>query len=147
MKKEIKIDKDNKFEINTSLGFLYVYEEEFGRDILPELVPLIESILGAAADALENDVDVRDIISEAMGAFAGTNATTITNILWAMAKNADEDIPGPRDWFNSFDKFPADEIFLKAFWSLCDSSISSKKAKRLKAMMEKTLEKNSLSTN
>lgn len=144
MIKEIKVDKDTKFEINTAYGWLYIYEEYTGEDVLPQLVPLIESVLGAVADSLDGDVDARDIISEAMGAMAGTKATTLTNILWAMAKNADETIPNAKEWYNSFDKMPGDEVFGEALWCLAQT-LTPKKAQRLKAAMKEAMKTGKIS--
>lgn len=134
MIKEIKVDKDHKFEINTAFGWLYKYKEYFGEDILPELVPMIDSALGVMAEVIDgNETDLRDIIAEAMGAFAGTDSTTVTNIIWALAKNADPDIPKAEDWFNSFEVFPTDEIVPEIFWTLAETYVTTKKVKGLKA--------------
>lgn len=138
MRKEIKVDKDHKFEINTSFGWAYVYKEYFGEDILPEVVPLLESALGIAADFLDQTTisDVRDIISEIAGTLAGTELTTVTNVLWSMAKNADDDIPDVKEWFNGFERFPVDEILPQVVWTLAESTISTKKVKSLKDRMK-----------
>ena len=140
MKKEIKIDKDNKFEINTGFGWLYKYREYFGEDILPQLVPLIESTAGIAIETLDGDetADPREILGEAMATFAGTEITTLTNVIWALAKNADESIPKAEDWFNQFDKFPVDKILPEIFFILADTFVSTKKAQSLKDMMKAT---------
>lgn len=139
MIREIKIDKDNKFEINTSYGWLYTYKEHFGEDILPEIVPLMESAIGIAADIFENNdaVDARDVISEIAGTIAGTEATTLTNVIWALAKNANDDLPNAREWYNSFETFPMDKVIPEAFWALCESTVSQKKVKSLKEQIKK----------
>ena len=134
MIKEIKVDKDHKFEINTAFGWLYKYKAYFGEDILPELVPMIDSAFGVAANVLDEDnADLRDIVAEAMGAFAGTESTTVTNIIWALAKNADPDIPNAEEWFNKFETFPADRIVPEIFWTLAETYITRKKVESLKA--------------
>lgn len=139
MKKEIKVDKDHKFTIDTGLGWAYVYKEEFGMDVLPETVPLIESAFGIAADFYESkeEIAVRDIISEAAGTLSGTDLTTITNIIWALAKNADESIPGPREFYNQFDCFSVPDILPKIMWAMADGIMPSKKVKSLKEKIEK----------
>lgn len=139
MIREIKIDKYNKFEINTSYGWLYIYKEHFGEDILPEIVPLMESAIGIAADIFENNdaVDARDVISEIAGTIAGTEATTLTNVIWALAKNANDDLPNARKWYNSFETFPMDKVIPEAFWALCESTVSQKKVKSLKEQIKK----------
>ena len=139
MKKEIKVDKDHKFTIDTGLGWAYVYKEEFGMDVLPETVPLIESAFGIAADFYDSSeaATVRDLISEAAGTLSGTDLTTLTNIIWALAKNADESIPEPREFYNQFDCFSVTEILPKIIWTMADSILPTKKVKSLKEKIEK----------
>lgn len=143
MRKEIKVDKDNKFEINTAAGWLYVYKEYFGNDILPELVPMMDSVLGVAAEIMDEkgSGDPRDVIAEAMGAFAGTDLTTLTNIIWALAKNADPNIPNVQEWFNKFETFPTDEIVSEIFWTLAGTYITKKKVQSLKTKLKTFQEK------
>lgn len=142
MIKEIKVDKDNKFEINTAFGWLYKYKEYFGEDILPALVPMIDSAVGVVASAVDEDrADVRDIVAEAMGAFAGTESTTVTNIIWALAKNADPNIPRADEWFNKFERFPVDRIIPEIFWTLAESYATTKKVEGLKARIKSAEEK------
>lgn len=139
MKKEIKVDKDHKFMIDTGLGWAYVYKEQFGTDVLPETVPLIESAFGIAADFYDSSdaVTVRDLISEAAGTLSGTDLTTLTNIIWALAKNADESIPEPREFYNQFDCFSVTDILPKIIWTMADSILPTKKVKSLKETIEK----------
>lgn len=142
MIKEIKVDKDHKFKINTAFGWLYKYREHFGEDILPELVPMLDAALGVAANVFdENDADLRDVVAEAMGAFAGTEATTVTNIIWALAKNADPEIPDAAEWYNGFDRFPVDEIAPAVFWTLAETYMTTKKFKSLKEKAKARAEK------
>lgn len=139
MKKEIKVDKDHKFMIDTGLGWAYVYKEQFGTDVLPETVPLIESAFGIAADFYDSSeaVSARDIISEAAGTLSGTDLTTLTNIIWALAKNADDSIPEPREFYNQFDCFSVTDVLPKIVWTMADSIMPTKKVKSLKATIEK----------
>lgn len=131
-----------KADINSSAGWLYVYRNQFGHDILPDLMPVIESVIGAIASVLEESGGVfnektlakamnNDALVDAFIKMAGMQVLTIFNIFWAMAKNADGTIPGPEDYFNSFDRFPVDEIVPELFYAIVDSSVSSKNATRL----------------
>ena len=52
MKKTILIE-DQPIEINSSLGWLFCYREQFGHDILPDLLPLLDAALGALANMYE----------------------------------------------------------------------------------------------
>ena len=131
-----------KVELNTSAGWLFVYRNRFGHDIFPDLMPIIESIVGAIATMLENgEAEVTpdgiknlmndDTITDAFIKLAGMEITTIYQVLWAMAYNADKTIGGPEDFFNSFEKFPLDVIIPELFTAIVESSVSSKNGERL----------------
>ena len=128
-------------EINTSAGWFYVYRNQFGRDILPDLMPVIEGVLNAIGDMLQGSPVVEDLLDtadpetayvnvdaiiDAMVKIAGLELTTILNIVWAMACNANKDIEAPRDWFNKFDTFPMDEIVPALAYDIIESTVSSK---------------------
>lgn len=133
-------------DINTSAGWFYVYRNQFGRDILPDLMPVIEGVLNAIGDMLQGSPVVEDLLDtadpekayvntdaviEAMVKIAGLELTTILNIVWAMACNANKDIEAPRDWFNKFDTFPMDEIVPDLAYDIIESTVSSKNVNSL----------------
>lgn len=142
MKKTIKINDEQKFEINSSSGWLYAYQEQFGHDVLPVLLPAAEALLQIMADLMkdgEND-NVADMlanadeetISNAFITLAGMQLTTVTNIVWAMAKNANDNIESPREWLNSFDVFPWDIVVPQVLGAALEACISKKKFEKLK---------------
>lgn len=131
-----------KVELNTSAGWLFVYRNRFGHDIFPDLMPIIESVVGAIATMLENgEAEVTpdsmkklmndDTITDAFIKLAGMEITTVYQVLWAMAYNADKSIGGPEDFFNSFEKFPLDVVIPELFTAIVESSVSSKNGERL----------------
>lgn len=141
MIRTIQID-DQQVEINTSAGWLYAYRNRFGHDILPDIMPIIESILQAIASVLEesegelNEKNLaaamnNDALIDAFIKMAGMEIVTVYNILWAMIYNKDRTIPGPEDYFNRFDRIPMDEVVLELFEAIVDSSVSSKNSARL----------------
>lgn len=147
-------------EVNTSAGWLYAYRERFGHDILPDLMPILESVLNAAASILEEadgEINQKTALAamnnenfvQAFISLAGMEFTTVFNIFWAMAYNKDQSIPAPREYMNQFERFPLDEVLPELFYALVDSSVSSKNAERLLTMLKKAkklTEKESLST-
>lgn len=150
MIKTIRID-DRSVEINTSAGWLYEYRENFGHDILPDIMPILESVLNATASVLNesggkfNEKEIlkamnNDFLVDAFIKMAGMEMTTLYNIFWALAKNADNSIEQPKAYFNGFDVFPMDEILPMMFSSIVDSSISSKNAKSLLEKIRKMRE-------
>ena len=131
-----------KVDLNTSAGWLFVYRNRFGHDIFPDLMPIIESIVSAIATMLENgEAEVTpdgiknlmndDTITDAFIKLAGMEITTVYQVLWAMAYNADKSIGGPEDFFNSFEKFPLDVVIPELFAAIVESSVSSKNGERL----------------
>ena len=131
-----------KVDLNTSAGWLFAYKNRFGHDIFPDMMPIIESVVGALASLLEsgetelNAGNVKglmddDTITDAFIKLAGMEITTVYQVLWAMAYNADKSIGGPEDFFNSFEKFPLDVIIPELFTAIVESSVSSKNGMRL----------------
>ena len=136
-------------EINTSAGWLFVYRRQFGRDILPDIMPVIESILAAVAELLEgaekDEISLKEIaeaaqtgaLVEAFTKMAGMELMTVYQIFYAMAKNAEKNIQPPEEYFNSFEVFPLDVIMPEMFRGIVESSISSKNSKSLLEMIRK----------
>lgn len=142
MKKTIKIDDEQKFEINSSSGWLYAYQEQFGHDVLPVLLPAAEALLQTMGDLMkdsksDNVADIlaaadEETISNAFITLSGMQLTTVTNIVWAMAKNANDSIESPREWLNSFDVFPWDIVVPQVLSAALEACISKKKFEKLK---------------
>ena len=142
MKKTIKINDEQKFEINSSSGWLYAYQEQFGHDVLPVLLPAAEALLQTMADLMKDSKsdNVGDIlaaadeetISNAFITLSGMQLTTVTNIVWSMAKNANDSIESPREWLNSFDVFPWDIVVPQVLGAALEACISKKKFEKLK---------------
>lgn len=141
MIREIRIE-DKKIEIDSSAGWLYEYRDRFGHDILPDIMPIIESVLAAGISVLQesggevNEKTIMDALNndalvEAFIKVSGMETLTIFNIFWAMAYNANDKIPGPKEFFNQFERFPLDIVVPALFYTIIDSSISSKNAERL----------------
>lgn len=154
MIKTIKINKDQSIELNSSMGWLLVYRENFGHDILPDVMPIIESGLSMAIELLQGstvninkdgaEIDANEIInnidSGILSSFfinlSGLETTSIMQIVWAMAKNANDDIPNMIEYYNGFDNFPLDVIMPKVVRAIIDSTVSSKNAKRLLTILK-----------
>ena len=125
MRKTIKLENKKSIKINTSWNWAYIYQEYFGHDIIPDLVPAIDAFLKTFTQIVNGEeADDLDIY--------GLEITTMTNIVWALAKNADENIPDVNEWLDEYDKFPLDIIVPEVVEALADSMISSKKAELLR---------------
>lgn len=146
MIKTIKINKEQSVTLNSAAGWFLVYREQFGRDILPDIMPMIEGLLTAGINALKNmdgthftlDMIDNDVLTDFFINISGLESVTVMQIVWAMAKNADDDTAPPELWFNQFDVFPFDVVIPKVLRLIIDSSVSSKNAKRLLDLLKTT---------
>ena len=145
MIKEINISENQKIKLNASLGWVLRYRAQFGHDILPDLLPMLESGLVLVGEAMDESGELEwrkllefDNVSSAMISFAGAEFTTALNIIWAMAKNADDSIPAPFEWANQFDNFPLDKIIPEVLDAVISTVVSEKNRKRLGALKKKT---------
>lgn len=154
MIKDIKIDSKNKITINSGAGWYLIYRSQFGHDILPDLMPMIEALISAAAAVIGKDevitlqsvakaVDDGDLYS-ALNSMSGLEVVTVINIAWAMAKNANRDIPEPETWINQYENFPFDVVVPQVLEMAIKGSVSTKNWKRLldlkKSLKETTVQ-------
>lgn len=148
MKDIIKLENGQEITIDNNLAWLMEYQNQFGEDILPSLMPLIMSLsdlIGSIAESNEidiNNVNSQDLLrilkmDESMDAWFKLSAfktTDIINIIWAMAKTADDRIGPPIKWIRQFeDGFPVDVILPKAAALVVKGVVSSKNWDRLTA--------------
>lgn len=153
MRRTINID-EHSIEVNTSMGWLFIYKNTFGHDVLPDLMPLVEAALSGLAEILgsgsikgdksidpEKALDLMnaDALVEMFIKLAGMELTTVLQIFWAMAKNAYRDIPPAEVFYGALDRFPMDEIVPMLFYAIVESSVSSKNAKSLLERMRKQI--------
>lgn len=133
MKKIIEIE-GQPIEIDSSLGWLFCYREQFGHDIMPDLLPLLDAALGALNELGEESNVVEMLDEEAVGriivALSSLEFVTVINILWAMNKNAGG-MQNPMTFANQFDVFPMDIVVPELFRVIVESSVSSKNSESL----------------
>ena len=155
MEKKIKLDNKTSITLNNNVGWLFLYKDQFGRDIVPTLVPVlnagIDLVFGIYRETggKINKETIMSIdtnaLTEAIYNAAAIESVDLLNIVWALAKNADEEIPEPREWFKQFDVFPVDVIAPAVFELIFKAMVSTKNLKRLQNMKE-SLQPNSIST-
>lgn len=149
MEKIIKIgDKDVR--LNNNIGWTMDYRDQFGKDILPVIMPfitvMIESISSVLADAELNGEITSQTIGEALSGrsfdvvlplYQAEFNELVINVIWAMAKNANENIEPPRKWIRQFDSFYLDEILPELVELVLRGLVSSKNLKRLEGIRKK----------
>lgn len=150
MIKTITLETGDKIELNSSMGWIYTYQESFGHDILVVLMPAIEATLRAALEMMKASPDgsigsdniaqilenVEDqVLTDAIITLTGLRFTTLTNIVWSMAKNADESLPAPKEWLNQFETFPLEKLVPEAMKLIIESSVQKKTSTKLMAKL------------
>lgn len=157
MEKTIKIGKKS-VRLNNNISWAIVYRDQFGRDIIPALMPLLASALDIISGLINEtgkteDIELSDLAKLADGDallnavihLGGFEFTDLICITWALAKCADEDIPAPREWIAQFDSFPIDVIAPEVFTLIFKGVVSSKNLKRLEDL-KKRIQPTSIST-
>lgn len=145
MIKTISINEEQDVTLSNNVGWLLVYKDQFGQDIVPSLIPilnagidLVYSIYTTTGGKLDKDTIAKldtDVIEAAIYKLAGFEMVDFLNVVWAMAKNADDKIPEPRKWLNQFEVFPMDLIVPAVFDLLYKGMVSSKNSKRLQELI------------
>lgn len=141
MEKKVKLDSKNSILLNNNVGWLFIYKDQFGRDIVPSLVPVlnagIDLVFGIYKELGGNITKERLMqvdpaaLTDAIYAMAVIESVDLIHIVWALAKNADEEIPEPREWVKQFDVFPIDIIAPEVYNLVFKSMVSTKNLKRL----------------
>lgn len=150
---KIKISKDNEINLDSSMGWLLKYREQFGRDILPDLLPLISATVDFLIKTFLKDIDKKNVkydvvlknidsdeLDDLMIKFSMLEFTTIINIVWALNANFNSrnniEIQNPTEWAEEMENFPLDEIIPKVVKLLLKSTMSSKKMTSLQKYLD-----------
>ena len=144
MEKVITIDgKDVK--LNNNGAWAMEYQDQFGKDILPVILPLAASVAEALAAVLadtDGNVSTKALAEAVQGRTMDILAPIyqtevvdlVYNVTWALAKNADPDIPEPKRWIRQFDNFPLDVVVPEVYGMIMQGFTSSKNLKRLEEL-------------
>lgn len=114
MEKILNIDGRN-VKFKSTGAYLLRYKQYFKRDAIQDILRL--------ADAIDEETSkVKNIDALDLEVFF--------NLIWALAKTADNNLPSPIEWLDTFSEFPLEEIIPEVvdliFGSL-KSSVNSKK--------------------
>lgn len=143
MEKIIKIGKQ-EVRLNNNVAWTMEYRDQFGKDIVPALMPVLASIIEGVSTIVSesggSEISVADIADAVQGRsmevllplFQIEFVDTIINVTWAMAKAADENIEPPKRWVRQFEEFPLDVVVPAVYELVLKGFVSSKNLKRLK---------------
>ena len=139
-------EKTIELALSNNMSWVMEYKDQFNTDILPVLMPLLLSLTNVLAGLAEagvkfEEINVNDLkkilgtdsMTEAMYKLAAFEFTDFLNIVWALNKAADENIPEPRKWVRQFETFPLDDIAPVVFELVAKGVMSSKTWERLQA--------------
>ena len=149
MEKTVKLDSKTSIKLSNNIGWMMVYKNQFGRDIVPVLIPALNAVVEVALQ-VARDTDGKgvagvaevlrvldtDTVTEAMIDLAGVELVDLINIVWAMAKAADDDIEEPMEWAKTLPVFPLDVIGPVVYDMVLKCMVSSKNLKRLQTALE-----------
>ena len=157
MEKTIKIGKKS-VRLNNNVSWAIAYRDQFGRDIIPTIMPLFASALDIISGIINetgktDEIELTDLAKLADGDsllnaaihLGGFEFTDLICITWALAKCADEEIDEPREWIKQFDTFPIDVVAPEVFSLIFKGVVSSKNLKRLEDL-KKRIQPTSIST-
>ena len=146
MEKIIKIGKQ-EVRLNNNVAWTMEYRDQFGKDILPAVMPLLASMIEGVstimADAGKDEELTTASIAEALEGktidvllpmFQAEFVDLVVNVTWAMAKAADESIEPPKRWVRQFEEFPLDVVGPAVYDLVLKGFVSSKNLKRLKKL-------------
>lgn len=148
MEKIINIG-NKEVRLNNNVAWTMEYRDQFGKDILPAVMPLIASMLEGvsaiiAEAGLNGDVTAESIAESVQGRtmdvmlpmFQAEFVDLVVNVTWAMAKAADESVDPPKKWVRQFEEFPLDVVGPAIFDLMLKGFVSSKNLSRLKKIGE-----------
>lgn len=139
---------DKELRLSNNIGWAITFRDQFGRDIIPVLMPGLRGGMNIVAGIMEEAEDLNHVTSsdmarilesesmtEAMIYLSGLEFVDFLNITWAMAKEVDPDIPEPHAWIKQFDEFPMEILGPAVLELLIRGVSSSKNWERLQKMM------------
>lgn len=144
MEKVIKIGKQD-VRLNNNISWTMEYRDQFGRDIVPAIMPAIATLFEGVSTVVANsdgEITLKDIAEQLEGRamdvllpmFQIEFVDIVINITWALAKCADETILPPKQWVKQFESFYIDDVIPAVFDLVIKGFISTKNLKRLKAV-------------
>ena len=145
MEKIINIG-DKEIKVSNNVAWVMEYRDQFNKDVMESMMPimttLIETVSTIISESGKTSIDVNDIAEAVRGrAFEITLplmqlglTDSVVNVVWAMAKAADDSIDPPKKWVRQFDEFPLDVIVPEVGGMILKGFASSKNLERLSKM-------------
>ena len=136
-------------KLSNNIAWTMEYRDQFNKDVMEALMPIITSLIETVSTIVnesgtDGTIDINGIAEAIQGrAFDITLPLTqlgftdsIINVVWAMAKAADETIAPPKQWVRQFDTFPLDIIIPEVGQLILSGFASSKNLERLRTQLK-----------
>jgi|SRR5690625_1705899 len=101
VEKSLTID-GKQVRFKSTGGTLRRYRNQFGRDFFADVMKMFPLM-----QAMEKGIDTNNLDYQSLQSL---DFEVFENIMWTLAKTADDSIPDPDTWFDSFDTFPVMDI-------------------------------------
>ena len=145
MEKTIIFEDGRELVLNNQIKWLQIYQDQFGTDLLPVLMPALLSGTKMVAALAEEAGTINGVNEEALIRVANSEIlddialrlatgqlTDIMKITWAMAKRANPDIKEYDIWIEEMEEFPLlDTIVPAVSLLLCRGMMTGKNWERL----------------
>lgn len=122
MEKTLIID-GKEVRLKSTAGTLRRYRNQFNKDFFADIMKMYPLMQLQAKGIDTNNLDYQTL--------QHIDFSVFENIMWALAKTADNSIPDPDTWFDSFEEFPVMEI-LPEIQGLIEKSLQGTKKKMKK---------------
>ena len=135
---------NKEVKLNNNVAWTMEYRDQFGKDILPAVMPLIASMIEGISTIMadagkDGEITTEGIASALEGRvldvllpmFQAEFVDLVISVAWSMAKAADESIEPPKKWVRQFEEFPLDIIGPAVLDMVLKGFVSSKNLKRL----------------
>ena len=148
MIKDIKIG-DKTVTLSNNVAWTMEYRDQFGKDPLEFLMPIATSLIEALTSVINETGKSKDIyLTDITGALEGRVfditlplmqlgfVDSVVNVVWAMAKAANEGVAPPKSWVRQFDTFPVDTLIPEVWGMILIGFSSSKNLERVRSLAE-----------
>lgn len=112
MLKVVNLPDGKQLELRSSAATAILYKNQFGTDFFADMIKLAKTFTTIQAtsedgDDKEDDLDLSKMSYEDLDHL---DMTTLYQVTWAFAKNADDKIGDLVSWLGGFDEFPLETI-------------------------------------
>ncbi|MDY2986135.1 MAG: hypothetical protein SOR77_00735 [Peptoniphilus sp.] len=131
MEKVIEIN-GRQVAFKANAAFPLVYKNQFGKDILTIIMPIISELLKGADElmAKKETIKASDLGALLENVYA-LELNDILSLIWTMAKIADPNIKEPLVWFSEFEEFPIFDVAKELLTILIPSLVTKKKLTKI----------------